>query len=198
MLLLYAIPAGIAVGLLGGGRLAALGAVQMRWWPLALSGLVFQLLLFSPPVAAGVGALGPALYVGSTAVVLLALLANLGLRGFRVILAGSLLNLAAILVNGGQMPVSVEALAAVHGVSQLSAAVFTNSTVAGADTALAFLGDIFVLPRPIPFANVFSIGDVLIAVGGAWFLAASMRAPSVRTGHTVRREPAGTPRGAHA
>ena len=41
-------------------------------------------------------------------------------------------------------------------------------------TTLAFLGDVFYLPRPLPFANVFSIGDVLIAAGGAWFIARTM------------------------
>jgi hypothetical protein len=30
---------------------------------------------------------------------------------------------------------------------------------------LSFLGDIFAVPRELPFANVFSIGDVLIAAG---------------------------------
>jgi hypothetical protein len=44
---------------------------------------------------------------------------------------------------------------------------------------LAFLGDIFVLPRPFPFANVFSIGDVLIGVGGAWFVVKTMHRPVV-------------------
>ena len=39
---------------------------------------------------------------------------------------------------------------------------------------LAFLGDNFVLPRPVPLANVFSIGDVLIGVGGALFVFQAM------------------------
>ncbi len=42
---------------------------------------------------------------------------------------------------------------------------FTNSTLIHAGTALPFLGDVFALPRPIPLANVFSVGDVLIGVG---------------------------------
>ncbi len=33
--------------------------------------------------------------------------------------------------------------------------------------ALWILTDIFALPPPMPFANVFSIGDVLIAIGVA-------------------------------
>jgi hypothetical protein len=34
---------------------------------------------------------------------------------------------------------------------------------------------VFVLPRPLPFANVFSIGDVLIGLGAVVFLVRSMR-----------------------
>jgi hypothetical protein len=33
------------------------------------------------------------------------------------------------------------------------------------DPRLAFLGDVFAIPRGWPLANVFSVGDVLIAVG---------------------------------
>ena len=51
MLLLYAIIAGLVIGRLDGGRLSALAEVHFRWWGLALGGLVFQLLLFSGPLA---------------------------------------------------------------------------------------------------------------------------------------------------
>jgi hypothetical protein len=191
MLLLYAIPAGVFVGLLGGGRLAELAKVRIRFWPLALGGLAFQLLLFSPAVASAVGIWGPLLYVGSTLVVLLVLLANIGQPGFRLILLGSTLNLVAILLNGGQMPASAEAIAALNGLAQLPADAFSNSALAGPNTQFAILGDIFALPRPIPFANVFSIGDVLIGVGGAWFIGRTMVASSptpaqpVSGAHTV-------------
>jgi hypothetical protein len=47
---------------------------------------------------------------------------------------------------------------------------FSNSALAGPDTMFAFLGDNFVVPPPIPFANVFSIGDVLIGAGGGLFV----------------------------
>jgi hypothetical protein len=59
-------------------------------------------------------------------------------------------------------------------VSGVPEGVLTNSTLASAATRLALLGDVFAVPRPLPFANVFSIGDLLIAVGGAWFIARTM------------------------
>jgi hypothetical protein len=179
MLLLYAIPAGILLGLIAGGGLHRLAETRFQWAPAALIGLGFQALLFSPPVAttlSSAGAVGPMLYVASTMLVAVVLAANLGQPGFRVILAGATLNLAAILANGGFMPASPEAWAALHGTTGVPADMLTNSGLAGPTTMLAFLGDIFYLPRPFPFANVFSIGDVLIAVGGMAFIARTMAA----------------------
>ena len=51
---------------------------------------------------------------------------------------------------------------------------FSNSVVV-ADPALRPLTDIFALPAWLPFANVFSIGDVLIGVGIAVVIALAMR-----------------------
>lgn len=177
MLLLYAIPAGLLLGLVAGGRLDRLASTRIRLAPVALAGLVFQLVLFSPPIASALataGQLGPGLYVGSTAVVFVALAANRGRPGFQLILVGAALNLLAIVANGGYMPASPDAWAAVNGGSGLPIDSLTNSTLAAPTTALHFLGDVFYLPRPLPMANVFSIGDALIAAGGAWFIARTM------------------------
>jgi hypothetical protein len=176
MLLIYAVILGVAAGLATGGRLSALAEARIRLWPVALAGLAFQALLFSPPLAERVGALGPALYVASTALVLIALVFNLRQPGISLIVLGAVLNLTVIVANGGQMPASPAAVAALTGSSVLDGGAFSNS-VPMADAVLPFLGDIFVLPRPLPFANVFSIGDVLIGLGGAWFVIRVMRRP---------------------
>ena len=42
---------------------------------------------------------------------------------------------------------------------------FENST-ALAHPRLLFLGDVFAVPKWVPFANVFSIGDLLLVLGG--------------------------------
>jgi hypothetical protein len=157
------------------GRLTALADVRIRFWPLALVGLVSQLVLFAEPVASQVGSLGPLLYVGSTLLVVGTLAANIEQPGFRYVAAGALLNLAAIVGNGGQMPAAPEAMAIAHGLAAVPVAGFSNSVLIGPDTWLPWLGDIFALPRGIPLANVFSIGDVLIGAGGAFFLFRTMR-----------------------
>ena len=51
MLLLYAVALGLLVGVLTRGRIGYLSTVKVKLWPVALIGLAFQALLFSPPVA---------------------------------------------------------------------------------------------------------------------------------------------------
>jgi hypothetical protein len=177
MLLLYAIAAGLLVGSVAGGRVAALADLHIRWLGVAVVGLLFQLALFHPVVAERVGDLGPTLYVASTLAVFAALLRNLALPGLPIVALGAALNLLAILANGGAMPSDPGAWLSLTGVAAIPTEDFTNSTLMGAGTALPWLGDVFVLPRPIPLANVFSVGDVLIALGIAWCVARSMRQP---------------------
>ena len=174
MLLIYAVVLGIVVGLATRGRIGALASVHIRLWPVALAGLVFQALIFSSPLAASVGRLGPSLYVLSTTLVLMSLIVNLRQPGFWIIVVGAFANFAAIVANGGFMPAAPDAVAALRGVVELPTADFTNSAIATGSTTLGVLGDIFVLPHPLPLANVFSIGDLLIGIGGAWFVVATM------------------------
>jgi len=88
--------------------------------------------------------------------------------GFKVIASGILLNFLVIMANGGQMPVSGEAMVGIGLVDNMTAIrdghVITH-TLMGSETALRYLGDIFVLPKPYPRPKIFSIGDVLMAVG---------------------------------
>jgi hypothetical protein len=179
VLLLYFVAAGVLIGLALRGRLDRLATVRLRWASVAVGGLLFQLVLFSDPVAAVVGGWGPALYVASTLTVLMALLRNVTQPGFVLIGVGAALNLVAIVANGGTMPTPPEAYLSLTGRAELEAGVFSNSVITSAGTRFAVLGDVFVLPRPWPFANVFSIGDVLIGLGATWFIVRSMvRRPS--------------------
>jgi hypothetical protein len=168
--ILYAIPIGIVAGWLLGGRLERLSGVRLRWAPLALLGLAVQVVIFSEPVGTWLGDAGPAVYVASTLVVFAAVLRNLAIPGVAIIAAGAGFNLAAIVANGGTMPADPAALASVGGLPSGP----TNSVVVP-DPALRPLTDLFALPPWLPFANVFSIGDVLIAIGIATAIALGMR-----------------------
>ena len=171
--MLSAIPIGIALGYLLGGKLDGLLRLRFRWAALAVGGLLVQIVLFSPVGDRLAGDLGPAIYVASTAAVLVALLRNIRMAGMPIAAVGSLSNLLAISANGGAMPADPAALATAgfDGPGE-----HTNSVVL-ADPAFRPLTDIFAIPAGIPLANVFSIGDVLIGVGVAVAIIAAMRRP---------------------
>jgi hypothetical protein len=191
VLLLYSIAAGLLIGRLAGGRLSNLEHVRVIWWPIALAGLAVQLILFARPVAEHVGAEGPVIYVVSTLVVLAVLLRNIALPGFAIIAVGAILNLIPVLANGGAMPSAPEAWLALNGEAALPVSHFSNSVLIGPDTHFPFLGDIFVWPRPLPLANVFSVGDAVIALGAIVFLVTGMRrSPTPDIAPTAAAQPA--------
>ncbi len=172
MLLLYAIVIGVLVGLALGGHVDSLAGARLRWIPVAVLGFAIQIAIFSGPGSEVVGAAGPPLYVASTVLVLVVVLRNARITGLAVAALGAALNLAAILANGGTMPADPDALIAAG--RDAAPGGYSNSAVL-ANPALRPLTDIFATPRELPFANVFSIGDVLIAVGIAVAIAALMR-----------------------
>ena len=98
-------------------------------------------------------------------------------------------NLAAIVANGGYMPASAGRAAALGGSPDSST--YSNSIFVP-DPALAPLTDIFALPAWVPFANVFSIGDVLIGIGIAIVIVVSdaLEAGAVDTGARHAASPA--------
>jgi hypothetical protein len=61
MFILYALVIGLALGLIAGGKVAAIGELRFRWGPLMVLGFLAPVVLFSDQVAARVGVLGPAL-----------------------------------------------------------------------------------------------------------------------------------------
>lgn len=182
---LYAVVLGLALGSLLGGRISNLGRLDFHWAPLAVVGLLVQVVLFAEPVAARVGGLGSPIYVASSALVLVVLLRNRQIAGLKVVAVGAVSNLVAIVANGGAMPASPEALAAL-GKSVGDA--YSNS-VEAVDPVLPGLTDIYALPAWLPFANVFSIGDVFIGVGVAIALCLAMQGE----GGALRHRPHGHP-----
>ena len=161
MFILYAVVAAVVAGLASGGNLAGLADLRLRWGGLILGGFLAQVVLFADPVAARVGEAGPVLYVLSTLLVVIAVLRNVAIPGIPLVVLGAVSNMAAIVANGGFMPASPAAMAAL---GKAAPTVYSNSAVLAAP-ALEPLTDIFALPRWLPFANVFSIGDVILGAG---------------------------------
>jgi len=189
MILLASIPIGIVLGLLLRGRLAALGGLHFAWAPVAMVGLLVQMALFTPSGASLAGGLSGVIYVASTAAVFVAVARNLRTPGMPIVALGALSNLAAISANGGAMPTTTAALAAA-GLDGPGA--YTNSVVVP-NPLLQPLTDIFAIPAGVPFANVFSIGDVLIGLGIILVIVAAMRrSPMASGGLPATGSPAGT------
>ena len=168
--ILYAVLAGLGLGLLTGGSPTRLGELRLRWAPLIALGMAAQLLLFSSPAGDALGPAPPLVYIASNLAVLLAVWRNLAIPGLWLVLAGGAANLVAIIANRGYMPVSPEALAAM---GRLPREGYSNSRLVDG-VVLGPLTDLFAMPTWVPMANVFSLGDVLIGTGTAIAIVAVM------------------------
>jgi hypothetical protein len=146
-----------------GGRLRELGRVRFRfaWLLWAALTLLIGLTLWTGPR----NGIRDAAYFGSYGLGVLFLGANARrMPALWIVALGAAFNLAAISANGGLMPASRNALEA-SGLA-LHPSDFVNSVLIE-HPRLGFLGDMFWIPKGWPLANVFSIGDVLIALGAA-------------------------------
>jgi Family of unknown function (DUF5317) len=149
---------------LSGGRLGALAELRLRHvWAVYVALGLGVLAIELPGLPDGLRSL---LLVAAYPVGAVFLAANWRVPGILLTALGAALNLLAITANGGVMPASPAALARAGLADDPG---FQNSTVL-ADPRLAFLGDVFAVPASWPLSNVFSVGDVLIAVGLAWGL----------------------------
>lgn len=194
MLLLWSLPLGLAVGYLRGGRLKNLTRLELRGAGLILAAFVIQLLIFPLP-----GLPGPLIPWGTaflhlTSYALLAGFVVLNRREGGIVLLGMgmLLNVLVISANGGYMPTYPQLLewAGLRKAAQaLAAEGFYGNNVCigceGISTRLTFLGDVFATPDWVPGANVFSLGDLVLALGLVYFLQAKMRAGTASASASV-------------
>jgi hypothetical protein len=149
---------------LAGGRLSALGSLPVRAKAAILSALALQLLIVTIAPTLFSSRVADLLHLGSYALAVWFLWANRALPWLWVAAVGGALNLAAIAANGGEMPARRAALRSAGLLHPGDG--FANSGVI-AHARLAFLGDVFSVPKGFPFANVFSVGDVVLLVGAA-------------------------------
>ena len=178
MFILYAVLIGLVVGLLLGGRLAGLGEIKFRLAWVMIGGLPIQVLLFSDPVTARIGALGrAALRRGRPALVVAAVLRNRDIIGMPI-----------VAIRGGLQPRRDRGQRRLHAglAERLSRrwgsradSDYSNSTVVPAPE-LGGVDRSFALPQWLPFANVFSFGDVLIAIGIVVVFVVAMRSPAAQ------------------
>jgi hypothetical protein len=180
MILLVAILAGMLVGLL-------LTSVQKRPWTIPLLRKPWLVILALIPqffnsfllptrawVSDGLAAVG---LIASMVLLLIFCWYNRHLSGVWLLALGLVLNLLAIVTNGGFMPISPQV--ASHLVSHTTLDHFTSGDRFGykdvlllpEDTNFAWLSDHFVTPEGFPYQVAFSIGDGIIAAGAFWLMA---------------------------
>jgi hypothetical protein len=147
---LVALCTGLALGLLGGGRLGNVGRRSFRLWPLLPAGALLQAV--DSPRALALSYL----------VLLVFAAANLRVPGFGLLFVGLALN-AAVVVANGAMPVHAD-VAGLSGKHRLERP----------GDRLAFLDDRLDVR---PLGEVLSFGDVVLAVGLTVVAAALVRRP---------------------
>jgi Family of unknown function (DUF5317) len=180
LLVVAVVVGGILLGLVFGGSFRNLGEVHLRWWPLALTGLVLQLIPVPsrPGQADHWAAVG--LFAVSYVVLLVFVAANIRVPGFPLIAVGFLLNVLVIGLNGG-MPVKDDALrrAAGSDYARAHARLLEKGGLrhhlARPDDVLVPLSDVVGIGAPI--ASVYSPGDLLAYLGVAWALEELTRRP---------------------
>jgi hypothetical protein len=164
----------LVLGKLLGGRLSALAETPIRGKGLAFAAIGLQLVAFpsgllpwSTPTK-----VASAIWLASYGLLVVMLLLNLRLAGTPLIALGLVSNVAAIVANGGLMPVRGSALEAAGTDYQVH-----NNSIQLTEPQLAPLVDRWAAPEWVPFANVYSVGDVLIGLGLTVVLVVAMRAP---------------------
>ncbi|MFL5912093.1 MAG: DUF5317 family protein [Gaiellaceae bacterium] len=166
MALAFPLLAGLVLAPLLGGRWSRLGKLRLRLVWLFYVAIGVQLVAF--PVKAmpwhTSDRIGIVLWLCSYGLFAAGVAGNFRIPGIPLIAAGLVSNLAAILSNGGHMPALPSALraAGLH---------FTHSRNSAqlASPHFGWLVDRWAAPSWVPWANVFSVGDVLIMAGGLLF-----------------------------
>jgi hypothetical protein len=95
---------------------------------------------------------------------------------FLVIFIGVSLNFIVMAINGGRMPVSIDAAAVIdpHYLEATKNALYAKHTLVTESTKLAYLGDIISLSAPYPREQTISIGDVVMNIGVFLFIQSAM------------------------
>jgi hypothetical protein len=174
VILLVAIVVSVLVALVCGGRLSGLAGLRVRYAWLVLVAVAGQaLVVFNVVGQAPVLGLplGRVLDAATTLVVLAVLWTNRRLPGLWLVGLGLVANLAAIVANGGLMPVAPEAIRAAGWRSPAPGTKpygSENIILPRAATRLWWLTDIIAARFPVP--SVFSPGDVLVALGLFWLI----------------------------
>ncbi len=143
---------------LTGGRWWYLDHERLRTPGLIAASVATQFVIVNLPD----GAVARTGHIGSYLLLAAFIARNRDLQGIWLLGLGAACNFVAIAANGGVMPVSPEAWAAVG--AHLDTDRFTNAAPIE-DAHLALFGDVMAMPTWVPGALPFSAGDVILVIG---------------------------------
>jgi hypothetical protein len=166
MLTFYISAVALLAVMLTGGSLRRLADVRIRHTWLLWAALGDQILIISVFPDAHPRMLAAA-HIASYVAAGACLVLNRHLAGAWLLAAGGATNALVIVANGGTMAASADAVRASGRIPVGDQ--FDNSAVLP-HPRLSWLGDILATPSWLPGHTVFSIGDIAIWLGVAWFL----------------------------
>lgn len=167
----------VVLGLALGGRVGALASIRLRALWLFYLAIALQLVAFPPAFFHFETAdwVSRVLWLASYVCLVGACVANIRIRGVAIVLAGMLANVVAVVANGGVMP-ALPSAARAAGMHEAA----TYNSVTQAEPHLGWLVDRWAAAEWLPLANVFSVGDVLLAAGAFVVVLGAMDIPLLR------------------
>ncbi len=175
--------AAILIGYVRRGKLSNLANLKIRLIPLMVLAFLLQGSIYAG-YAYGVEQIQEfdiLLHFVSYILLFAALMSNFDNKWFIVITLGVIMNFVVIFLNGGKMPVSLDA-AEIIGISDSLEAMFlrrggTHQPLVDG-TLVWYLADI--LPLPLPgalamFSNIYSVGDIFIYGGAMGLIQSAMK-----------------------
>lgn len=157
---------GLLLSLMFNGKIKNLKKIHFKHFNLLVAAFLFRTIA----VQIGFGTLthnvliGRLINVMSLITLLWVVFENKELPGMKIFMAGVLLNLLVISVNGGSMPVH-EDLAVYLEIEKYLGPKYITHKPMGDRTYLNFLGDIIPIIYPRGWSKIISLGDVLLSLG---------------------------------
>ena len=179
MVFLNVVLLALVLGKFLGGRLGRLAETPIAGKQLVFAAIGLQMIAFPWNFLPWTTPSGPAraLWIVSFALLISMLVMNRALPGVAIVAAGLTCNIVAVLANNGLMPVRPSALLEAGTQYHVH-----NNSIQVVDPNLGLLIDRWAAPQWLPMGNVFSVGDVLIAIGIVVAIVSAMQVPrSART-----------------
>lgn len=167
-MIVEAVIVSLIIGFIRKGKVINFAFVDVKWIYLFMFGAVIQAFVFNltSPDASGLRLWMYEnfywLHLISYLLLLVPLVLNHALRGFKFMMIGTFMNFLPIFANGAKMPVKVPE--GYNPIFDLGHVLLTEAT------KIKLLSDLIFVGPPYPLPKVISIGDLFLVIGVFWFI----------------------------